>query len=38
MEQIILDKLNYEIRDIKQQIDTLESEWKDVLTCVETPE
>lgn len=38
MEQIILDKVNYEIRDIKRQMKTLDLEMKDVLTCVETPE
>jgi hypothetical protein len=38
MDRIVLDKLNYEIGDIKQQLKTLDLEMKDVLTCVETPD
>ena len=38
MDRIVLDKLNHEIGDIKQQLKTLDLEMKDVLTCVETPE
>jgi hypothetical protein len=38
MDRIVLDKLNHEIGDIKHQLETLDLEMKDVLTCVETPE
>jgi len=38
MDRIVLDKLNHEIGDIKQQLKTLDLEMKDVLTCVETPD
>jgi len=38
MDRMVLDKLNHEIGDIKQQLKTLDLEMKDVLTCVETPD
>ena len=38
MDRMVLDKLNHEIGDIKQQLKTLDLETKDVLTCVETPD